>query len=571
MPLDGSVHLILQFNTPPDSGVVEALAAHGVVVVGAVPVNGLLVTIHPDLVQRAFLGQQVADVSSTLRDALRGLGVRYAAPIDPSDKISPLVRNSAVAGALPFHGNFLVEVHADVSADEIRSVVLNQGATLLEHPDLSANHLLVHFSSAEQMGAALVALTTDDRVAYIFPASGDLVNGAPSRAYAAAVTMGGAVAQFIATNGDGWDGPGLNGTALSYFFSQLTGRVPAAQVQSEILRAMAEWSKVVKVTWSPGAGPSAARTVNIMYASGAHGDGFPFDGPGGVLAHTFYPAPPNPEPIAGDMHFDADESWSVGVNTDIFSVALHELGHALGLGHSDNPTDVMYPYYKIVTTLAPGDKAAIQTMYAAQDSAPPPPPALPVSGGGSGPVPAAPLTLTVQALPPPGTASTITLSGAISGGSLSTTVTWQANGASGTATVNGTSWTAAVIPLVVGANSITFTAQNITKTVSQTVTVTRLSSGAVKDTTAPVISITTPSGTSAYTTLATYPVSGTANDNVAVASVTWVTSTGNTGTATGTTNWSAHIPLLQGYNQVTVRATDTSGNSSYRSILITRQ
>ena len=33
---------------------------------------------------------------------------------------------------------------------------------------------------------------------------------------------------------------------------------------------------------------------------------------GGVLAHTFYPAAPNPEPIAGDMHLDNDENWNAG-------------------------------------------------------------------------------------------------------------------------------------------------------------------------------------------------------------------------------------------------------------------
>jgi hypothetical protein len=64
---------------------------------------------------------------------------------------------------------------------------------------------------------------------------------------------------------------------------------------------------------------------------------------------------------------------------------------------------------------------------------------------------------------------------------------------------------------------------------------------------------------------------GTATDNVAVASVTWVTSTGSSGTATGTSNWAAQIPVLKGFNQVTIRVTDTSGNYSWRSILITRQ
>ena len=154
----------------------------------------------------------------------------------------------------------------------------------------------------------------------------------------------------------------------TYVFSHMTAQLDSATAQAEILRAMAEWSKVAAITWQPGANAFGSATVNILFAAYAHGDGYPFDGPGGVLAHTFYPAPPNPEPLAGDMHFDDSESWHIGANTDFFSVALHEFGHALGLGHSDDPTAVMYPYYKMVTTLAAPDKAAILTLYAAQTS-----------------------------------------------------------------------------------------------------------------------------------------------------------------------------------------------------------
>lgn len=582
LPAQGRVHQIIQFGTAPTSDVVNALTAQGITVVGAVPVNGLLVTLDSDQLQAAFPGQALTDIASNLSDSLTAMGVGYVAPVDPSDKISPVISANMVSESLPFNGNFIVEFHTDVTADDIRALILNQGLTLVEHPDLAANHLMIHLATADQMAAALVNLTADDRIAYIFPASDDLANGAPSKAYAAAVTAGGTIGQLIATNGDGWDGAGLNATTLNYYFSQLTAKMPAAVVQSEIRRAMAEWSKVVKVTWNQGSSATATRTVNILFGSGAHGDAYPFDGPGGVLAHTFYPAPVNPEPIAGDMHLDNDENWNEGVNTDLYSVALHELGHALGLGHSDNPADVMYPYYKIVTTLAAGDKATILTMYAAQDGTPSTPaPTTPTSGSGSGSgtgstVAPAPLTITVQTPAAPGTAATVALNGTVTGGTGATTITWSANGASGAAQVNGTTWTVTSVSLVVGANSITITATNSGKSVSQTVSVTRqaaatVTPSGVKDTIAPTITISAPSSTTVNTTLATYTVSGSASDNVAVASVTWVTSTGNSGTATGTSTWSAQIPLLKGFNQVTLRATDTSGNYSWRSILITRQ
>ena len=93
---------------------------------------------------------------------------------------------------------------------------------------------------------------------------------------------------------------------------------------------------------------------------------------------------------------------------------------------------------------------------------------------------------------------------------------------------------------------------------------TSLSITYIPETIPPHILITEPVSQGTYsTTQATVSLAGTASDNDQVATVAWLNgTTGVTGTATGTTSWSASVPLAAGENDITVRAYDRAGNTA---------
>ncbi len=121
-----------------------------------------------------------------------------------------------------------------------------------------------------------------------------------------------------------------------------------------------------------------------------------------------------------------------------------------------------------------------------------------------------------------------------------------------------------------GQNALTFTVRDAAgAAASQTLTVTMTAAG---DTVAPTLAITSPSTATVLTSAATIRLSGTASDNVGVAAVTWTTSSGASGAANGTNYWTApDVPLLVGANVIVVRARDAAGNSSWRSVTVTRR
>jgi hypothetical protein len=92
------------------------------------------------------------------------------------------------------------------------------------------------------------------------------------------------------------------------------------------------------------------------------------------------------------------------------------------------------------------------------------------------------------------------------------------------------------------------------------------------DRTPPSLRVQSPANTSVVTTASTITLRGSASDNAGVVRVVWTSSVAGSGTAAGTTNWVAEsIPLYVGTNYIVVRAFDAAGNSSWRSLVVTRK
>jgi len=83
------------------------------------------------------------------------------------------------------------------------------------------------------------------------------------------------------------------------------------------------------------------------------------------LAFTFYPPPFNGGTVAGDIFFNTDQAWQTNGNSwDLETVAIHEFGHALGMGHSQINSAEMYGYYTYTGQQLSGDDIqGIQSIY----------------------------------------------------------------------------------------------------------------------------------------------------------------------------------------------------------------
>ena len=164
------------------------------------------------------------------------------------------------------------------------------------------------------------------------------------------------------------DGTSIGGVS-SNLFSTLNASYTTSTWEAQFEKAAAQWASYSNI--------NLAQVSDNGEAMGAAGDQqddphvgdirismIPM-GTNGVLAFTMLPPAYNGGTDAGDIVFNSSYAWGINNgNYDVETVALHEMGHALGMAHSTSTTAAMYGTYEGVNQmLMLDDQQGIASIY----------------------------------------------------------------------------------------------------------------------------------------------------------------------------------------------------------------
>ena len=165
----------------------------------------------------------------------------------------------------------------------------------------------------------------------------------------------------IAPDGVSWD-QGVNNINAT-----LNAKFGGPGWQRLVAQALQTWGAATNLNFvQVGDGNDAFNTPGLGQGDPRFGDirigGYNL-GTNATIARTYGP-PPNGQTGAGDVELNTGFSFAPGTHYDLETVLLHELGHALGLGESPQPSSAMYTFYEgSRQSLSPYDVEGIQSIY----------------------------------------------------------------------------------------------------------------------------------------------------------------------------------------------------------------
>ena len=159
-------------------------------------------------------------------------------------------------------------------------------------------------------------------------------------------------------------------TDITFGFGATTPDLAMSEIRTAVLSAFALWSAVTPLRFTEAASGTTP-DILIQFVTGDHGHSGVFDSAFGTLAHAF--PPPFFPGGTTTVCFDDAETWRTTFSVtgwsfdfDLVTVAAHEIGHALGLDHSDVRGSIMWPTIPPgygARQLGPDDIRGIQSLY----------------------------------------------------------------------------------------------------------------------------------------------------------------------------------------------------------------
>eukprot|EP01084_Bolivina_argentea_P124734 221010_1 len=168
---------------------------------------------------------------------------------------------------------------------------------------------------------------------------------------------------------------------ITYAIGEFPDYLAEIEVKQCVQNAFYEWDRHCGLSFEMVENMNEC-DIKIVWSNLGHGMGISVDGPGGTLGIA----------IVGMLELDMSENWiivneenkhSLSVikdkttwnkelekpNVSLINVLLHEIGHTLGLSHSENKCDLMYPIYNPnINCLSHGDIKRIVASYHANQT-----------------------------------------------------------------------------------------------------------------------------------------------------------------------------------------------------------